>query len=120
MAEPKTGSDILKSVASVLSENTVAPYKPYAVEWINLLIEEMFRVNNRLRRSKGLPEFEVPPTIYSINETIDYEWELTRAFVYGVCKLIYLQENDPALLSLYSQEYAMAVNDVDVGWLSFG
>lgn len=111
-----TAKDILANAAGLLSEIDAAEYETYAVSWFNLLIAEMFYVNNRILMYKKMHDsvLDEPPFITDIEDEIEYEWELTsQAFVFGVCKMIYLQENDPSMLGFYEQKYTAAVNDAD-------
>lgn len=108
-----TGNELLKRAAAILQESP-GGYAGYAPEHINLVLAETFEVNNRIRLSKGMEELPAIPALASLDDAVPYEEELAGlALPLGLACRLYADADNNAMLSLYKQEYAFAVNAAD-------
>jgi hypothetical protein len=96
------------------SSNATTTVYTTAIPLINIVLAETFDVNNRIRYSKDKAELTACPTITALTDTLTYEDELTRfALPLGLLCRLYVDEDNLAMLSVYKQEYAAAVNNAD-------
>lgn len=109
-----TGADLLSAAAAIMHLGDTAGYLELAPEFINLVLAETFEVNNRLMLAKGGAELDAIPSVSTLDEEIPYDEALSRlALPLGLVCRLYADEDNNAMLSLYKQEYALAVNAAD-------
>lgn len=111
------GNELLKRALALFAEtdSTDEDHQRLALPYINLLLAEVFEVNNRIRRQAGKQPLAAVPELASLGETIDCEEPLLRlALPWGLAARLYFDESDDnARLNMFLQEYADRVNRCD-------
>ena len=111
------GNELLKRAMALYGEIDTSDEdnRTLAVPQINMLLAEVFEVNNRMREHAGKEKLEAVPEISSLSDTIECEDKLLRlALPYGLAAMLYFGEEDnDGRLSMFKQEYAERVNQCD-------
>lgn len=109
-----TGIELEKKALALFSETDTEEYEGLALIHINILLDETWKQNNRMRRKAGKEELENRIQLNGLSEEITYEDELVRqALPYGLAAKLYFDEEDNARLSMFNQEYANRLTACD-------
>lgn len=109
-----TGTELLTNTIALMGESDTSPYTDYAVPLINLVLAETFELNNNVRLSKELAPLSAIPTLTAVTDALTYETEvLLRVVPLGLVGRLYVDEGNTAVLSMYKQEYAIALDDTN-------
>lgn len=111
-----TGNELLARALALYSETDTSDedVRTLAVPSINMVLAEVFDVNNRIRRFNGKDELTAIPEIESLDQNIECEDKLLRlAMPYGLAALLYFEEGDNPRLSMFKEEYANRVSQCD-------
>lgn len=111
-----TGNELLTRARALFSETDTADedVRTLAVPSINMVLAEVFDVNNRIRSYLGKDKLETVPEIGSLDDEINCEEKLLRlALPYGLAAKLYFEEENNPRLSMFNQEYANRVNQCD-------
>lgn len=105
--------DILSAALALLfeTEGSAPDYVEKAPAILNILVPEVFDINNGLRVWKGLAPLEAWPAYQSLNDDVILEPELCRAALpYGLATNLLLGDEEEARALNYNAKYADAVN----------
>lgn len=105
--------DILSAALALLfeTEGSAPDYVEKAPAILNILVPEVFDINNGLRVWKGLAPLDVSPAYQSLNDDVILEPELCRAALpYGLATNLLLGDEEEARALNYNAKYADAVN----------
>ena len=104
-----TYGELLDRALGILEYSDRENREDFAKEMIDLVLAELWDINNRLRLSNGVPALEEIPSVGSFEDEIPYENEIVRRdLILGlVCRLA-ADEEDRSLHNFYSAEYAIA------------
>ena len=107
-----TYGELLDGALGILEYGDRQNREGFAKGMIDLVLSELWDLNNRIRWMKDLEPLEEIPRCYDFKETIPYEEELVRRdMVLGlVCRLV-ADEEDRSLHNFYSAEYEIAKRD---------
>ena len=109
-----TGTELTIRALALFSETEIEDYRELALTHINILLDETWKQNNRMRRKAGLEEMKDRLQLGGLDEQITYEAELVRqALPYGLAAKLYFDEEDNARLSMFNEEYANRLNACD-------
>lgn len=109
-----TGQQIYELASAFLYEKDGedADSKFHAVNFLNNLMAETFCCENSIREYKGKELLDEPPFISSLDETIPYQFELTRtALPYGLAAIYFAEAMDNYHEALYRNKYSLAVEE---------
>ena len=110
-----TGEQLLKRAAALISETDTEDYKEIALIQINILLDETWKQNNRMRKAAGLEETG-RADLESLGAEIPWEEELVRnALPWGLAAKLFFEEDDNARLSMFNEEFANRLNACDKG-----
>lgn len=110
-----TGEQLLKRAAALISETDTEDYKEIALIQINILLDETWKQNNRMRKAAGKEETG-RADLESLGEEIPWEEELVRnALPWGLAAKLFFEEDDNARLSMFNEEFANRLNACDKG-----
>lgn len=110
-----TGEQLLKRAAALISETDTEDYKEIALIQINILLDETWKQNNRMRKAAGLDEMG-RADLESLGAEIPWEEELVRnALPWGLAAKLFFEEDDNARLSMFNEEFANRLNACDKG-----
>ena len=99
------GESLLARAAALMHETDISPYRACAVSWINTLLAENFALINRRREYAGLEPYRQLPAIASLAQELPCDEEFAAAcLLYGLAALIFAEEANPPMLSMYKQE----------------
>lgn len=111
-----TGEQLLKRAAALISETDTEDYKEIALIQINILLDETWKQNNRMRKAAGKDEMTARVDLESLGEEIPWEEELVRsALPWGLAAKLFFEEDDNARLSMFNEEFANRLNGCDKG-----
>lgn len=111
-----TGEQLLKRAAALISETDTEDYKEIALIQINILLDETWKQNNRMRKAAGKDEMTARVDLESLGEEIPWEEELVRsALPWGLAAKLFFEEDDNARLSMFNEEFANRLNACDKG-----
>lgn len=105
--------DVLTAALALMfeTEGTAPDYVEKAPAILNVLVPEVFDVNNGLRVWKGLAPLAEWPEYQSLNDDVILEPELCRAALpYGMATNLLLGDEEEARALNYNAKYADAVN----------
>ncbi|MBQ5973378.1 MAG: hypothetical protein IJL69_04190 [Oscillospiraceae bacterium] len=104
-----TYGELLDAALAVLEQTDRASREPFAPAMIDLVLAELFGIEQELRAAAGKAPLNAVPRCTDLSAGIPYEDELVvRDMVLGlVCRLA-ADEEDPALHNYYAAEYALA------------
>jgi hypothetical protein len=109
-----TANDLLKNACAMFHDYTPADYARVGLAGINIVLAEIFEVNNRIRSNNGKEPLEEIPGIAALDEALPYEDILTRnAMIYGLAEKLIVDERDAGLWAVFHQKYVNAVNEAD-------
>ena len=111
-----TGQDLLARALALMAETDTsdADYQTLAVPYINMVLAEVFDVNNRIRAYNGKEELDEIPEIQSLDDEIECEDKLLKlALPYGLAAKLFFDEHDNARLSMLNEEFANRVGQCD-------
>ena len=109
-----TGTELTMRALALFSETEIEDYRELALTHINILLDETWKQNNRMRRKAGLEEMKERLQLGGLDDDITYEAELVRqALPYGLAAKLYFDEEDNARLSMFNEEYANRLNACD-------
>ena len=115
-----TGNELLKQALALMAETDGEDYRELAPAYINLMLAELFDVNNRMRRHGGLEELAEMPAVSGLEEELPYMERLQRlAMPYGLVSRLFFDEEDNSRLSMFNEEYAARVNQCDKYTVAF-
>lgn len=110
-----TGEQLLKRAAALISETDTEDYKEIALIQINILLDETWKQNNRMRKAVGKEEMG-RVDLESLGAEIPWEEELVRnALPWGLAAKLFFEEDDNARLSMFNEEFANRLNACDKG-----
>lgn len=110
-----TGEQLLKRAAALISETDTEDYKEIALIQINILLDETWKQNNRMRKAAGKEETG-RADLESLGAEIPWEEELVRnALPWGLAAKLFFEEDDNARLSMFNEEFANRLNACDKG-----
>ena len=110
-----TGEQLLKRAAALISETDTEDYKEIALIQINILLDETWKQNNRMRKAAGKEEMG-RVDLDSLGAEIPWEEELVRnAMPWGLAAKLFFEEDDNARLSMFNEEFANRLNACDKG-----
>ena len=110
-----TGEQLLKRAAALISETDTEDYKEIALIQINILLDETWKQNNRMRKAAGKEEMG-RVDLDSLGAEIPWEEELVRnALPWGLAAKLFFEEDDNARLSMFNEEFANRLNACDKG-----
>lgn len=104
-----TYGELLDGALGILEFSDRDGREKFAVGMIDLVLSELWELNNRLRTEKGKEALGELPRCEDLGETVPYEDELVRRdMLLGlVCRLV-ADEEDRSLHNFYSAEYELA------------
>ena len=109
-----TGREALKMAAAIVHETDISLYTETAKTWINIILGEMFDLANRRREWRGEDAFDWLPQIDGLDDDLPYDDEMNvRALVKGLVARLFSEDCDNAQLSMYRQEYEIALHELD-------
>lgn len=109
-----TGREALQMAAAVVHETDISLYTDTAKAWINIILGEMLDIANRRREWRGEEPFYWLPQIEDLDDDLPYDEELNvRALVKGLVARLFSEDCDNAQLSMYRQEYEIALRELD-------
>lgn len=115
-----TGQALVTRAISLFGDTNRTFYEGLAIHAVNLLMAETFDVNNRIRVENRKSALSEVPELSSLSGEIPYEDRLVKyAFPYGMAAKLFADERDLALLGVFHQSYANAVNECDRGYVRF-
>ena len=104
-----TYGELLDRALGILEYSDRQGREKFSKEMTDLVLAELWDINNRLREEKGLPAFEDIPSVSSFEDEIPYEEELIRRdMILGLVCRLSADEEDSSLHNFYSAEYALA------------
>lgn len=108
-----TGEQLLRRAAALISETDTEDYKEIALIQINILLDETWKQNNRMRKAAGKEEIG-REDLESLGAEIPWEEELVRnALPWGLAAKLFFEEDDNARLSMFNEEFANRLNACD-------
>ena len=104
-----TYGELLDRALGILEYSDRQGRETFAKEMTDLVLAELWDINNRLRLAKGLPALEEIPCVNDFSDEIPYENELARRdLILGLVCRLSADEEDSSLHNFYSTEYAIA------------
>lgn len=95
----------------IVPERDAADYKSVAVPMINVVLSELFAVNNTVRIARGKPELSEIPTIASLSDEADIEpYVVYKAMLYGVASRL-IADDDLQRAVYFHNLYAAGAAD---------
>ena len=85
--------------------------KHYALPLLNLLLPELFDINNSILQAEGIDKLKVIPQLENLDDEIPYDERLLRnALPYGLAAKLVYDDNDMGKVGYFQQLYVNAVN----------
>ncbi|MBR6772338.1 MAG: hypothetical protein IKM29_02980 [Clostridia bacterium] len=104
-----TYGELLDRALGILEYGDRQGRETFAKEMTDLVLAELWDINNRLRSAKGLEPLEEIPCVNSFDDVIPYEAEIVRRdLILGLVCRLSADEEDASLHNFYSAEYAVA------------
>lgn len=109
-----TGEELLKRAGALIGETEMEDYRAIALTHINIMLDDTWKQNNRMRVYAGKEELKTRPQLGGLGEEIPFEEEMVReAMPYGLAALLYFDEEDNSRLSMFKEEYANRLTACD-------
>lgn len=109
-----TGTELLKQALALMAETETDDYLELGLTYINMLLAETKKQNDRMRRWAGKEALEGYPKISALEDELPCEEELAReALPWGLCAKIFFDEDDNPRLSMFNEEYANRLSACD-------
>lgn len=92
-----TGQDIYELASAFLYErdNEDSDSKVFALQFLNVLLEDALPVENSIRRYEAEAELDSAPLLTSLSETVPYHDSITRnALPYGIAAFFFEEAPD--------------------------
>ncbi|MBR5559010.1 MAG: hypothetical protein IKU72_02040 [Oscillospiraceae bacterium] len=106
--------ELLTAAAALFFETDLSAYSEIALPFVNMILNECFEANNRIRRRSGKESLTTVPVLTSLYEQVPYEERLVRlALPYGLAAKLIYDEQDSARMNYFLSEYANRVNQCD-------
>jgi len=106
--------ELLTAAAALFFETDLSGYCDLALPFVNMLLNECFETNNRIRRRNGKEGLLSAPVLTNLYEVIPYEEQLVRlALPYGLAAKLIYDEQDSARMNYFMSEYTSRVNRCD-------
>ena len=106
--------ELLTAAAALFFETDLSGYSDLALPFVNMLLNECFETNNRIRRRNGKEGLLSAPVLTNLYEVIPYEEQLVRlALPYGLAAKLIYDEQDSARMNYFMSEYTSRVNRCD-------
>ena len=102
-----TANDIVSTTMVLMCEDADAKsdWSSAFISVLNLLLSELFDVNNSILAAAGEDELTEIPTVSALTDTVAYNDGLCRRVLpYGAAGML-LAEDNPALCSQYKNKY---------------
>lgn len=109
-----TGQQIYETASAFLYEkdNEDADSKTFAVNFLNILLQEALPYENAVRRRAGKEQLETAPVLAELTEQIDYCDQITRAALpYGLASWYFQEALDNFQAENYRSKYLAALDD---------
>ena len=104
-----TYGELLDRALGILEYSDRQGREKFAKEMTDIVLAELWDINNRLREEKDLPPLEDIPCVGSFEDVIPYEEEIVRRdLILGLVCRLSADEEDSSLHNFYSAEYALA------------
>lgn len=85
-------------------------YEDFVVPQFNMLLNELFSINNIARQRNKKEVLAQPPIVTDKQDENPYEWQLTNAMIYGLAAKL-LTAGEQGLEATYMQMYYAALNN---------
>ena len=85
-------------------------YESFVVPHFNMLLHELFSINNIARQRNKKEVLTQPPRVADTDDENPYEWQLDNAVLYGLAAKL-LTAGEQGLEGVYMQMYSAAVKD---------
>ncbi len=106
--------ELLTTAAALFFETDLSAYQEVALPLANMVTDECFEANNRLRRAAGKKPLPQPPRLTDLQETIPYEENLLRLVMpYGLAAKLIYDEQDSVRLNYFVNEYNQRLDRCD-------
>ena len=93
------------------TEESAGDYNAYALPLLNLLLPELFDINNSILQAEGIDKLKVIPQLENLDDEIPYDERLLRnALPYGLAAKLVYDDNDMGKVGYFQQLYVNAVN----------
>lgn len=93
------------------TEGSAGDYNIYALPLMNLLLPELFDVNNSILKAEGKIPLTDIPVLSSLSENIPYDEKLLRSSLpYGLAAKLVYDDNDMEKVGYFHQLYVNSVN----------
>ena len=111
-----TGSMLLRERALPLMgerAEMAAEYEEFCPAILNLLLLDVFEINENLRLRKGKKPLEALGSVASLEDEIPVEAELMGALAYGLAARLTLDEGDMNKTGFLEHGYVQRLNDLN-------
>ena len=106
--------ELLRQACALMAETEIDDYRETGLIYINMLLAETKKQNDRMRRYDGLEPLQGYPGIESLEDELPCQEELAReALPWGLCAKIFFDEDDNPRLSMFNEEFANRLNGCD-------
>lgn len=108
-----TGKQILRLCYDIMgtTEADETDFEPNVPGILNVLLGELFHVNNNLRQSKELPVLTEIPQIETLQDEITYEQEIQLTVMpYGIAEKYAAYDDNTVNIGYYNSLYVNGVN----------
>lgn len=113
-----TAKQLIQASLALFNDNNLELYSTTGLPCLNLLLGELFELNNRLRQASGLERLTEIPQLENDSEQVPYQPQLLYgALPYGLAAKLFLDDRDTGVLSYLQQQYDRAVAEVDRGYV---
>lgn len=103
-----TGQDIFEMASAFLYErdNEDPDSKEFALQFLNVLLEDALPVENSIRRYKGETELDAAPFLSALTDDVPYSASITRgALPHGLAAYFFEESGDNYRGNLYRNLY---------------
>lgn len=116
-----TGEALTIRAAALFGETEIDDYKEIALTHINILLDDTWKQNNRMRLAAGKKELTARVSLGGLGEELPYEEALVHdALPYGLAAKLFFEEDDNPRLSMFNEEFANRLEECDVGVVDCG
>lgn len=116
-----TGEELTIRAAALFGETEIEDYRAIALIHINILLDDTWKQNNRMRAAAGKDMLEQRMKLEKLADEIPYEEALVHdALPYGLAAKLYFEEDDNTRLSMFNEEFANRLEECDAGIVDCG
>lgn len=108
-----TAKEVYSTALALLfeTEESAGDYNAYALPLLNLLLPELFDINNSILQAEGIDKLKAIPQLENLEDEIPYDERLLRnALPYGLAAKLVYDDNDMGKVGYFQQLYVNAVN----------